>query len=435
MKFLFVCFEYCGDADVCSQCVKRLRAELQRQGVASDVLTYDWSGNETAKTEDKLGTTYTAKTWYRHARLTRDSQGRIRMSPVRWAKVLGTRGYAMLTEGKSYAQRGMPVGSTRALSQRLRELCLQNQYDWVVSVSYPFANHLAVLNAGIQNTNIALYNMDPYWNNQAYDPAKAAERAKEEVSVYEKADHIFCTPEQLSDYQNERFAKVKNKITPLNYPNFVKPQIERRSDLRFDPNETNLLYLGTIYGDIRKPDALFRLFEQAAQKEPGLHLYVIGKKYGADADRYLVEYGRRLGDRLSVCAPVPPDETADLMQQADILVNLGNTMHNQMPSKLLEYIATGKPILNISARRDCNTLPLIERYPLTFNCFSEEIKNKNYTAEFLHFCNAAKGKSIPWEKLCELYPEQLLSDIGSSILKIMIESDEDKNRQNRLPSV
>lgn len=419
MKLMFVCSEYCGNADAGARCIKRLRAELQRQGVASDVLTYDWSGNETAKTEDKLGTTYTAKTWYRHARLTRDSQGRIRMSPVRWAKVLGTRGYAMLTEGKSYAQRGMPVGSTRALSQRLRELCLQNQYDWVVSVSYPFANHLAVLNAGLKNIKIALYNLDPYWNHQTYDPAKAAKRAEEEAAVYEKADHVFCTPEQLPDYQNERFDKVKNKITPLNYPNFVKPQIERRSDLRFDPNETNLLYLGTIYGDIRKPDALFRLFEQAAQKEPGLHLYVIGKKYGADADRYLVEYGRRLGDRLSVCAPVPPGETADLMQQADILVNLGNTMHNQMPSKLLEYIATGKPILNISARRDCNTLPLIERYPRAFQWFAADPPDEKAIARFLRFCKSARQTPISWQELTGLYPEQSLHAVAKKVLETL----------------
>lgn len=417
MKLMFVCSEYCGNADAGARCIKRLRAELQRQGVASDVLTYDWSGNETAKTEDKLGTTYTAKTWYRHARLTRDSQGRIRMSPVRWAKVLGTRGYAMLTEGKSYAQRGMPVGSTRALSQRLRELCLQNQYDWVVSVSYPFANHLAVLNAGLKNIKIALYNLDPYWNHQTYDPAKAAKRAEEEAAVYEKADHVFCTPEQLPDYQNERFDKVKNKITPLNYPNFVKPQIERRSDLRFDPNETNLLYLGTIYGDIRKPDALFALFEQAVKGEPRLHLYMIGKKFGAQADRYLVEYSQKLGDRLSVCAPVPPDETADLMQQADILVNLGNAIHNQMPSKLLEYIAAGKPILNISIRRDCNTLPLMQRYPRAFQWFADDTPNEEAIDRFLDFCRTARQTPLSWQELTSLYPDQSLYTVAEKMME------------------
>lgn len=422
MKLMFVCSEYCGNADAGARCIQRLRAELQRQGTASDLLTYDWAGDAPPEAEDAMGTVYTAKTWYRHARLTRDSSGRIKMSPMRWAEVLGTRGYAMLTEGKGYAQRGMPVGSTKALSRRLRELCSQNQYDWVLSVSYPFANHLAVLNAGLPNTKIALYNLDPYWNNQTYDPAKAAERAKEEAAAYKKADWIFCTPEQLPDYQNECFAGVRDKITPLSYPNFVKPHIEQHSELRFDPDEINLLYLGTIYGDIRKPDALFKLFEQATQKEPRLHLYIIGKKYGADADRYLVEYEQRLGDRLSVCAPVPPEETADLMQQADILVNLGNTMHNQMPSKLLEYIAAGKPILNISARRDCNTLPLTERYPWVFQWFAADPPEQEAADRFLDFCKGARQTPLSWQELTSLYPELSLSAVAKKAADKLRES-------------
>ena len=429
MKLLFVCFEYYGKMDAGSRCIQHLRTELLRQMVQSDVLTYDWAGKAPQIIKDTSGTVYTAKTWYRYARLHRNNAGKIQMSPLQWAKAAVTRGYAILTEGKNYAHRGVPVNSTYSLQKRLASLCTTNKYDWIISVSYPFSNHLAVLKACPSECKIALYNLDPYWNNLTYDSRDRISRAKEEVAAYKKANLVFCTPEQLSDYQNDFFSEVRQKITPLNYPNFVPPCIEQAASIQFDPEKINLLFLGTIYSDIRKPDALFQLFEQVSQLEPRLHLYVIGKKFGENADRYLVEYQSKMKDRLTVCSPVPPEETADLMRQADILVNLGNTMHNQMPSKLLEYIATGKPILNISAREDCNTLSLMNRYPLGLQIFSTEPFQKERTEDFLRFCANAKKRVLTWEELETLYEKQLLSAVCSGFLNALSASAKGDNHE------
>ena len=40
---------------------------------------------------------------------------------------------------------------------------------------------------------------------------------------------------------------------------------------------STFLYLGTVYGDIRKPEVLFKLFQKMVEKEPRLRLYVVGK--------------------------------------------------------------------------------------------------------------------------------------------------------------
>lgn len=418
MKILFVCYEYCGNRDAGSQCIHELRGELHKRHIQSDVLTYDWTGHEQSEQTDAFGSIYAAKTWYRFSRVQRNTNGRVSMSLRQWMRVIVARLAAMLLEGKSYAQRGMPVAATCALQKRLSALCRQNQYDWVVSVSYPFANHLATIKACFLQTKIALYNLDPYWNNQTYNSNKSTERRNEEATVYEKANIIFCTPEQLPDYQNESFAAVKHKIFPLNYPNFIPPKLNLKSEICFDPNKISLLYLGTIYSDIRKPEALFKLFEQAVQKEPRLHLYIIGKKFGPTAEKYLVEYQRKLGGYLSVYSPVPIEETADLLQQADILVNLGNTMHNQMPSKTLAYLAAGKPILNISARKDCNTLPLIRRYPLAFQYAGRDLCEKRVD-DFVRFCRENKGKSLQWDEVSAIYPDMQLSSVTSRFLDIL----------------
>ena len=50
-------------------------------------------------------------------------------------------------------------------------------------------------------------------------------------------------------------------------------------------------------------------------------------------------------------------------------VNMGNTVNNQMPSKVVEYISTGKPILNLSVNEKCSTLGLMKRYVNGFQVF------------------------------------------------------------------
>ena len=105
----------------------------------------------------------------------------------------------------------------------LQVLCQEIGYDWVVSVSYPFANHLAAARWTPSNTKLAFYNLDPYWNNGTYMPQLAEARAAEEVKAYCRADCVFCTPEQLQDYQGEVFCDVRKKIHPLPYPKLVRP--------------------------------------------------------------------------------------------------------------------------------------------------------------------------------------------------------------------
>ena len=156
MKLLFVCFEYCGERDPCSQCIHQLRSALHADGIKSDVLTYVWKNEKEQPLRDEWGIVYPVYTWYRYARVKRTADGKICMSPLQWCQVAAARGTAMLLEGRHYAQRGIPLCATHRLGKRLRELCQENGYDWVVSVSYPFSNHLVAAKWTPSGTRLAL---------------------------------------------------------------------------------------------------------------------------------------------------------------------------------------------------------------------------------------------------------------------------------------
>ena len=420
MNILFLCFEYCGDRDPCSQCIHQLRRALYEQGVKTDVLTYAWNGEKEQPVADEYGMLYPTRTWYRYARVKRMPDGKIQMSPVQGSKVAAARGVAVLLEGSHYAQRGVPVHAANRLGKRLRVLCLENRYDWVVSVAYPFANHLVAAKWTPAPTKLAFYNLDPYWNNGTYPSQLAEARAAEEAAVYQKANCVFCTPEQQADYQTETFRAVAYKIHPLPYPKLVRPKVQQACPIQFNPECINLLYLGTVYGDIRKPEALFKLFQHAVEIEPKLRLYIVGKKFGADANLYLTEYKAKLGGKLQCYSPIPPEQTMDLLLRADVLVNMGNTVRNQMPSKVVEYISTGKPILNISASETCNTLVVLKRYPLCFQCFSWPEETSVVAKELVNFCQREKGNAIPWSEIEVLYDDLKLDQIARNFLQILL---------------
>jgi len=68
-------------------------------------------------------------------------------------------------------------------------------------------------------------------------------------------------------------------------------------------------------------------------------------------------------------------------ESADILVNIGNSTTYQAPSKVIEYMSTGLPILNITSVAQDSTIPLLKTYPAAFSCFegdgiTEDLVNK-----------------------------------------------------------
>ena len=66
-----------------------------------------------------------------------------------------------------------------------------------------------------------------------------------------------------------------------------------------------------------------------------------------------------------ICYGVVDLETARKgIANADVLINIGNRLTNQVPSKVFEYISTGKPIINLCTMENCPTLSYMNRYPL-----------------------------------------------------------------------
>ena len=59
---------------------------------------------------------------------------------------------------------------------------------------------------------------------------------------------------------------------------------------------------------------------------------------------------------------VDKDTARRYISEADILVNIGNTVDNMLPSKVLECVSSGKRVLNLCQIENCPSLPYFEKY-------------------------------------------------------------------------
>lgn len=106
---------------------------------------------------------------------------------------------------------------------------------------------------------------------------------------------------------------------------------------------THLLYIGGFHRGIREPDLLFdivRRLNRNAEREYILTIY--GPANGFDlspADCPQIRYE----------GMIEREKALDLLREADVLVNVDNMNCAMVPSKIVEYIGTGRPLLNLTS--------------------------------------------------------------------------------------
>lgn len=378
MKLLFVDFQHPPQPNANGNCVETLRCRLKARGVASDVLTFCLEGRLPLQRQDQAGMVYISSTWAKWMTAGRGSGKAGWQIALRVPAVLLTRiAHRIISGPYTSREKSFSWRACGKFRKKLEQICQQNKYDWVVAVSSPYCMHEIVCKADLSGSHLALYYLDPYSAHTLFALENYDQRMREELITVGKAHAVFVPLEHELDWRSSPLSQYINKVRFLPYPN-LWPRREKIAapQIFMDPTEINLVYLGALHDEVRHPQAMLALFAEMLVLEPRLRLFVVGYKSGTQVKAQLAKAQQHLGDRLVCENAVTFPQAIDLIEQADCAVNLGNWMKNQMPSKLLDYIAAGKPVLNISHNRPCNTAPYIERYPWALQCYEDELERK-----------------------------------------------------------
>ena len=244
--------------------------------------------------------------------------------------------------------------------RKLRQLLENEHFDAVISVSLPFTGHLLGLLTFRKFQTFG--KLKPIWLADIGDPfsfqAKPPNNSflygninrRLERKVLETADAVTVTTEATLNKYREQFGAnaVKNMhVTPpllTTSPHTPNPPITHPPITH--PPITQLGYFGALYAPTRTPDAFLDLLAQTFWLRPELRGHLEIHFYGEIFPEFYEPLNAEPSIRLhGLCSR---EATRAAMQAMDILLNIGNSTDFQLPSKVADYLAAGKPILNLS---------------------------------------------------------------------------------------
>lgn len=229
-----------------------------------------------------------------------------------------------------------------------KKLMDYNEYqDMIISIATPYDTHIGTALAISKNKylrdstiKIADYG-DPLYKNPALPNCPFYFWIDKFIAS--KFDIITIPTEKaLSIYTN--FKKKENiKIIPQGF-NF--------NDIRIANYKGNdvptFAYAGLFYENIRNPKPLMDFLLKLHGDGIDFIFIVYTQINNFNNMKLLNKYKNILGDKLIINHVIPRDEVIYELSKMDFLINLENISSSQVPSKLVDYSLTKRPIYSFS---------------------------------------------------------------------------------------
>jgi glycosyltransferase involved in cell wall biosynthesis len=251
-----------------------------------------------------------------------------------------------------------------------RRLLSQNGHDAMLSTSFPFTTHLVGFAAKRRHPDVS-------WTVDMGDPFSFVEGTpnnnhslyselnhRAEAKVFDSADAVAVTPQAARKYA-EVFPKSATKMSAVPLP--LTPIEGAVHGPRVFPSDgkTRFVFVGRLYRRVRPPDFLLRLFAMLLRERPDAELHFFGDL--EECRENFRPYESLIGESVFLHGPVVRERVLRAVGDASVVVNIANDTRYQMPSKVVEYVAAGKPVLNLTKIEDDSSARFLEGYPAVLN--------------------------------------------------------------------
>ncbi len=284
-----------------------------------------------------------------------------------------------------------------AAKKAIEQLDAQQHFDAAVAVAAPYAATFALAAANFGGKK-ASWQMDPYAANHSYNAPGAYDK---ERALCAALDAVFITPLMQADYApGGPLEAFSEKAHVLDFPSLVPaPDLEGRTTSSTDT--VRCVFVGSLYPELRTPHYALQLF--AAINDPHFILEFVGGGWENYPASLLEEYRAVLGDRLVVQGAVPAAQAQKHIANADVLISLGNSVDNQVPSKIFEYFAAGKPILHLAKIENDPCQLYFDQWPLALCVQEKDGIGEEATARVRTFLQKKGHDRLPFEQAERLF--------------------------------
>ena len=289
-----------------------------------------------------------------------------------------------------------------------KRLIKQYDIDSVFSVCYPFFSHRVAYKL-YKRFRIRWFPvwLDPYCNTAYLSARLCKHRLYAERLYMKRAPVIYSLPEVFKNHTLQEEFQYKIHT-------FELPLIINRKDIIEERSNSDIIYAGNVGGILRNPNSVLTVLASAI---PFLPIEIVFKFYIRNPNDY-ESFTRASNGRIQFFNYVNKVELENILSNAMILLNIGNTKTLQMPSKVVEYISYRKPIIHFYSEDEDSSFRYLMDYPdrLFLQLKEDNIdENANLLIEYIR----AQHKSISYDELMQnpLYkrstPEFFKNDVES----------------------
>ncbi|WP_342473075.1 glycosyltransferase [Metasolibacillus sp. FSL H7-0170] len=278
-------------------------------------------------------------------------------------------------------------------------------YDFVLAMGAPFDNLDAALEvSSAKNIPFYILQLDLFTYNPTHDLTNTELKKQhllKEMNWYEKAEHVFVTEEMYPTVVSSELNVFINKITPIRMPNLIKNDLVKELDFS-KLDDINILYAGMFYEDIRNPKQMLEIFECVFSKLPNVKLHIMG--FGCED--LVNQYKQRNPRNIILHGRQGKEKVIKMTTASQVLLNLSNKTLTQAPSKIIEYIATGKPILNFYSLEGDLCERILGAYEYSYSIKeTEQTLTEDEVNSLCDFIVSHAEKQLPFEVVKENYIE------------------------------
>jgi len=224
---------------------------------------------------------------------------------------------------------------------------ISRDFDVIISVSLPFSSHIG---AYIINKN-----EKKHWIMDIGDPFTLKINAPEnnqffysnlnkryEKKLYSLADTILFTHKDALKNHKIFFDLPDDKLLIANpISNFDENLFNNSLNYNYSTRPIQISYFGIFTKGVRTPESFLKLVADKDEYEFSWYVNKDSEKIVKSCD---IDENKH-----SFNSQVSREEAQKLMtNSAHCLLSIGNKNPNQIPSKVIEYLATGKPIIHFT---------------------------------------------------------------------------------------
>ena len=224
-------------------------------------------------------------------------------------------------------------------------------YDFLISVSLPFTSHLVAYTLNKKRGTRWIMDIgDPF-----YLKKDAPENNKYlysylnkyfENKFYKHASKVVFTHQESMEYHKKTFDTLNHKSSLLP-PVFHTKINKKTNNFNYKKTPVKVAYFGVLTMGVRTPDNFLSFINELDMNNLEIHWYT------NEDSKHMIKSVYSKSSKNFFHDMVPRDEALDLMDnEYHALLNIGNQNPFQLPSKVIEYISTGKPIIHYSEITD-----------------------------------------------------------------------------------